>query len=136
MRSGCSGRKRRWPLSSSQWWDDDVAGAGLEWVCDGDRAATGRTVAPADRGVKTVAVQFGTAGTQTLSVRDAATPSIASSVSTQVLHGPAAALVLAAIPPSIVAGTGVAAIVTAVDSHGNVVTDFTGTSFKSNWFEP
>jgi len=82
---------------------------------------------PADLGTKIVTVQFGTAGTQTLSASDAFDAQIVGAATTQVLHGPAGRLVLTGIPPSTVAGTLLAATVTAVDNHGNVVTDFTGT---------
>ncbi|MFL5312619.1 MAG: beta strand repeat-containing protein [Myxococcales bacterium] len=82
---------------------------------------------PTDLGVRIVAVQFGTAGTQSLSASDLATPSIAGSASTQVTHGPAARLVLAGIPPETLAGTPLTVTVSAVDNHGNLVTDFTGT---------
>jgi len=82
---------------------------------------------PADLGVKVVSVRFGTAGTQSLSASDAVTPSIAGSASTHVVHGPAARLVMNGLPPSTVAGTLLVATVTAVDGHGNLVTDFSGT---------
>ena len=85
------------------------------------------TFGAADLGVKVVVVQFGTAGAQSLSASDTVTASIAGSASTQVVHGPAARLVLTGIPPSTVAGTLLTGAVTAVDNHGNVVTDFTGT---------
>ena len=85
------------------------------------------TFVPADAGVKVVAVQFGTAGRESLSARDTVTPSIAGSTSVEVLHGPAARLALTGIPPSTIAGTLLTGAVTAVDNHGNVVTDFTGT---------
>ena len=82
---------------------------------------------PADAGVKVVTVQFGTAGTQTLSASDTLTPTLAGSASTQVKHGAAARLVLAGLSPSTVAGTLLTTTVTAVDAHGNVATDFPGT---------
>src|SRR5207253_10828754 len=72
------------------------------------------TFGPADRGVKLVVVQFGTAGAQSLSASDTATASIAGSASTQVEHGPAARLVLSGIPPSTVAGSLLTGAVTAV----------------------
>src|SRR5207237_6951070 len=55
------------------------------------------------------------------------TPPITGSTSTQVVHGPAARLTLQGIPSSTVAGNLLVATVTAVDRHGNVVTDFAGT---------
>src|SRR5712664_3164853 len=81
---------------------------------------------PADLGTKVVTVQFGTAGTQTLSASDTLIPSISGAATTQVLHGPPGRLVLTGIPPSTVAGSTLTANVTAVDTHGNVATDFTG----------
>ena len=85
------------------------------------------TFVAADGAVKSIVVRFATAGQQTLSARDAVSPSIAGSASTQVLHGPAAQLVLAGVAPTTVAGTLLAVTVTAVDVHGNAATDFTGT---------
>src|SRR5258706_469780 len=66
---------------------------------------------------------------QSLAAADTLTPSIATSIPavTQVVHGPAASLVVTGIPASTVAGTSLTAIVTAVDKHGNVVTDFAST---------
>src|SRR5467141_721778 len=85
------------------------------------------TFGPADLGVKVVAVQFGTTGRQSLSASDIATASIAGSASTQVTNSPAARLVLSGIPPATLSGTPLTVTVTAVDNHGNVATDFTGT---------
>ena len=82
---------------------------------------------PANLGVKTVSVQFGTAGTQSISAADTVRLTIAGSASTLVLHGTSARLVLSGLPGSAVAGSLLTPTVTAVDVHGNVVTDFSGT---------
>jgi hypothetical protein len=85
------------------------------------------TFVPLNLGVLVVAVRFGTAGVQSLSASDTVTPSLAGTASAQIIHGPAARLVLTGLPASTVAGALLTATVAAVDAHGNVATDFTGT---------
>jgi hypothetical protein len=85
------------------------------------------TFTATDLGSKVVSVQFTKAGTQTVTAIDTARPSIVGSASTLVVHGPAVSLTLAGIPGTTVAGTLLPVTVTAVDSHANLVTDFTGT---------
>src|SRR5258706_1996827 len=116
--------------------------AGILHFTNSDRGAPAipdLPFSPVDLGTKIVAVQFATAGQQSLAAADTLTPSIATSIPavTQVVHGPAASLVVTGIPAaslvvtgipaSTVAGTSLTAIVTAVDKHGNVVTDFAST---------
>ncbi len=106
--------------------------AGILHFTNSDRGAPAipdLPFSPVDLGTKVVAVQFATAGQQSLAAADTLTPSIATSIPavTQVVHGPAASLVVTGIPASTVAGTPLTAIVTAVDKHGNVVTDFAST---------
>jgi hypothetical protein len=90
-------------------------------------AIANATFGPADQGIKSIPVRFATAGTQTVTASDTLTPTLRGSATTLVLHGPAVALTLSGLPPSITAGSLLAATVTAVDLHGNVATDFAGT---------
>src|SRR5207248_327403 len=85
------------------------------------------TFVPSDGGVQVVTVRFATSGRQSLSAADIATPSIAGSASTLVLHGPVLGLLLSGIPPQALSGAPLAVTVGAVDGHGNLATDFAGT---------
>jgi len=85
------------------------------------------TFTATDLGTKVVSVRFAKAGTQTVTAKDTARPSIVGSASTLVVHGPAVALTLAGISATTVAGTLLPVTVTAVDTHANLVTDFNGT---------
>src|SRR5205823_8434650 len=62
------------------------------------------TFVPSDGGVQVVTVRFATSGRQSLSAADIATPSIAGSASTLVLHGPVLGLLLSGIPPQALSG--------------------------------
>jgi hypothetical protein len=86
-----------------------------------------------DNGVHTFTVTFKTAGTQSLTVADTTTNSIAGSQAgilvnaVPVTPAPVSRLVVASLPASATAGNTVTLTVTAVDASGKTVTGYSGT---------
>jgi hypothetical protein len=88
----------------------------------------------ADAGVHTFTVVFKTAGSQSLSVVDAANPSASSPTQTGIVITPAAPASISVTPlHGVTAGTAQTVTVTAHDAFGNVATGYTGTvAFSSS----
>jgi hypothetical protein len=77
-------------------------------------------------GVANLSVNLRTAGSQTVTVSDAATPGLTASASTQVVAGPAARYVISPLPASVAAGAAVTFTVKAQDAAGNMADGYAG----------
>lgn len=83
--------------------------------------------AAGDQGARGFSVRFGTPGSQQVTATDSGNSITCDSGTVTISNGSAAAFQLAGVPASATAGATSAFTITAVDSYGNVATDFTGT---------
>src|SRR4051812_44241993 len=86
------------------------------------------TFTAAMAGVANVTLQFGTAGDQSIIATDTANASATGSAETRVKAGRTATYTLPGLPSAALAGEPLALIITAVDVHGNVATDYAGSA--------
>ncbi len=83
-------------------------------------------------GTANVTVRFAIAGDQSIIATDAGLPSLTGSAATHVNHGLATAYLLSALPTGAGAGEPLPLTITAVDAHGNVVTNYAGAAHFSS----
>jgi hypothetical protein len=81
---------------------------------------------PTMQGTTDITVQFATDGDQSILVSDTANAALAASTATTVKHGGALQYALSPLPRLAIAGEPLSLGVTALDKHGNVVTDYVG----------
>lgn len=84
------------------------------------------TFSAADGGVKTFTANLKTAGTQSITVKDAANSAVVGTQSGIVVSSAAVAMFSISAPTSVVESSGIKVTVKALDAYGNVVTGYRG----------